>query len=606
MKKTIILAVFAAAAALFACTKETNQNNEESQGEVIEITSLIASLESCDDTKTELAYDDVEQNYKVNWQTGDAFTLMSNGGSSATFTLTTGAGTTSATFTGSLSSTSNPFFAIYPSSLGASKADGKVNFTLPQSQAGSLSAAGGVLPAVAYSNEKDPNSLSFKNICGIFRIKLTGSATIGKLELYDLGGAMLWGEAKFTANSTLADPATWGFSLTNGDNKLIVDFSSSPVTLTESPTMFYFVVPAGTLSSGARVVIYDNTDKAIDEFCTAKDLTVARSVVKPMKSIAVGNYRLLDLEGCANCYIADRTNTSVPYKFCAVTGNDQSAVLSTVSSVTDLWEAMAQGDSFNNGNTGWLINNVNYSAGCISFSALNRCGNAVIAAKNSSDKILWSWHIWLPNDAVGQATLGNGNVFMDRNLGAMHDCTNTTATGLLYQWGRKDPFTAPYRISYSSLMATSPTDIMTNHTSVETIAWSIQNPTSFIYLSSGGKWFSDSAQTWETTLKSIYDPCPPGWRVPSSGDYGDLTFGDWDDTNKRRQETGGQYFTGTGRRFYGSGGITINSATDGYYWVRNNSGNNMTTAFTCSSSKAFTSSDNHRKDFGLAVRCVKE
>ncbi|MBO4447477.1 MAG: hypothetical protein J5764_05065, partial [Bacteroidales bacterium] len=213
---------------------------------------------------------------------------------------------------------------------------------------------------------------------------------------------------------------------------------------------------------------------------------------------------------------------------------------------------------------------------------------------------------------------GNGKTFLDRNIGAMYDCTNTTATGLLYQWGRKDPFTAPYRIKYGTLMATSPTNIMTDHTSVETIAWTIQNPTSFIYLSSGGKWFSDSAQTWETTNKSIYDPCPPGYRVPSVSQLSGLSFnkldGDnyWDSANARIQESTGQYFAGTGRRYVSSGNPKVDTAKNGYYWARDNTGNNMTTAFTIAgptdteAEKVLVSANNHGKYFGYAVRCVAE
>lgn len=94
-------------------------------------------------------------------------------------------------------------------------------------------------------------------------------------------------------------------------------------------------------------------------------------------------------------------------------------------------------------------------------------GNALIAAYNSSDKIIWSWHIWVTQNDPGN--IGNAVVYttydwnatginsdnrvpryaiMPCNLGALDidfPATLPTATrchGLLYQWGRKDPFPA--------------------------------------------------------------------------------------------------------------------------------------------------------------------
>ncbi len=94
-------------------------------------------------------------------------------------------------------------------------------------------------------------------------------------------------------------------------------------------------------------------------------------------------------------------------------------------------------------------------------------GNALIAAYDGEEgtgNILWSWHIWVPQvdpeadaieyyhyawDAVNGidiSTFVPGRLVMNMNLGALvekpenrytHD-TNTF--GMLYQWGRKDPF----------------------------------------------------------------------------------------------------------------------------------------------------------------------
>ena len=89
-------------------------------------------------------------------------------------------------------------------------------------------------------------------------------------------------------------------------------------------------------------------------------------------------------------------------------------------------------------------------------------GNAVIAGYNKAGEIVWSWHIWVNDDrpaqiskAVAYYTFGwdgggikksagrvvKGRSLMQCNLGARSaTAQNENAYGLIYQWGRKDPF----------------------------------------------------------------------------------------------------------------------------------------------------------------------
>lgn len=92
----------------------------------------------------------------------------------------------------------------------------------------------------------------------------------------------------------------------------------------------------------------------------------------------------------------------------------------------------------------------------------NEKGNALIAARNKKGDVIWSWHIWVTNhepDNLGKAVVYTtyawdengiytnnripGYAVMSCNLGALADTPEgkeTDAFGLLYQWGRKDPF----------------------------------------------------------------------------------------------------------------------------------------------------------------------
>jgi hypothetical protein len=197
----------------------------------------------------------------------------------------------------------------------------------------------------------------------------------------------------------------------------------------------------------------------------------------------------------------------------------------------------------------------------INVRASNNHGNAVIALMDATGTIRWSWHIWV-TDYTGVATWTNPNntayTFMDRNLGATDNQLNLASRGLFYQWGRKDPFpggkagTAGHAaLSHFRGMtdAGSTTAEYVTYTSVDAagiaagIMASIQHPTTFYSEVMDGNWLPAVDKTlWNTTegRKSVYDPCPTGWRVPRGGStpaddpwYGLISVG-W-----RETDTGG-------------------------------------------------------------------
>lgn len=597
-----------------SCAVETPDNPEPApQGEPL--TTINASIEQEADTgRTSISYESSAGGSSsapvMVWSTNDKITVMASDESSGVFTIQSGQDTRTARFDGYLASNATPYYAFYPSSFGAVLDEGKIKFSLPQTQTASTTASG-LMPAVAYLPSAS-GSTTFRNLCGMLRISLKGSATLGKVELYALGGEMLWGDATLTASTTLDNPATWVRTLSGGDNKLILDLSTtSGKTLTSSATSFYFTIPPGALSSGARIVVYNDGGTAIDEFCTGADLSVSRAHVVPAGTVEINEFTLLDLDGSANCYIADRSATSTSYKFCTFMGNSGTLIPAAASSVEELWETLNGNSSFNGGNTGYLLDALSCSGGCISFKVLNRSGNALIAARNDSDEIMWSWHIWLPyGGSVASGTLGNGTVCMDRNLGALSASTTANSIGLLYQWGRKDPFMGPYQlIGYcNTLMLTNPAGAITQQlTTTATVAWSILNPTVIVDKESGGYWDSENLASWTGTGKTTHDPCPPGWRIPTKDELANLEFGEWDDTNHWYTESASSLnFGGTGRQYYSPSlsSHTVESSQVGRYWT-SVSGQQQAGTYTVSSDNKFTYTTIN-KHICHGVRCVAE
>ena len=194
-----------------------------------------------------------------------------------------------------------------------------------------------------------------------------------------------------------------------------------------------------------------------------------------------------------------------------------------------------------------LISDIELKYGYVRFKLPDSSarGNAVIAVYDKEGKVLWSWHIWITDRPAEQSfSVGEHNItLLDRNLGATKStCSSANdalATyGLYYQWGRKDPSMGPPTYNYSPInLNTAPYyDFSSDEkTAAEVTQFAepslrngVENPMylilptgqplsyifNWLYQRYDFLWGYDSATGM--TSKTIYDPCPYGYRVPSS------------------------------------------------------------------------------------------
>jgi len=145
--------------------------------------------------------------------------------------------------------------------------------------------------------------------------------------------------------------------------------------------------------------------------------------------------------------------------------------------------------------------------------ALANKGNAIIAArKEKNGEILWSWHIWVTDRPLDQGYL-NGYDAMDRDLGALSGPrtlsqikkADNTSYGLLYQWGRKDPMIPGYTKWSDEALANESDCIAAGIQRPDLMYsnWNVDNLTSIM-----------GFREAQENIKTIYDPCPPGYRMP--------------------------------------------------------------------------------------------
>ena len=296
----------------------------------------------------------------------------------------------------------------------------------------------------------------------------------------------------------------------------------------------------------------------------------------------------------------------------------------------------------------------------------NSKGNALVAVCDAAGTILWSWHLWIC-DYDPEKTLfttdanasGTQWTFMDRNIGATDMNRGSSGNfGMLYQWGRKDPFPGACAFTiqnedYSYVEDGERTlydiqgkaipkikDLAEYHGTIEK---SIRQPATFFAMTykdtgevdeSGNPeyecdyitkdWVDVSDDDYwggVSGKKTIYDPCPVGYKVPVSDAEGNtpyawMKFTDmtWDPTNRGAIDKD-QWFPCTGTRVYASGGLD-NPEANPYagVWFGTASVKSATSTSPVAYGQYMGIMKNKRmykvmkdaRSQGMSVRCVKE
>ena len=366
------------------------------------------------------------------------------------------------------------------------------------------------------------------------------------------------------------------------------------VTLGSEATAFYIALPPQTFTKGLTIEIACS-DGSVMTKSTENAIAIERNCIQPMAVINVISWKDLSTNGTANCYIVSEKGH---YSFNAtIIGNGQNGIIadagfhtSSVSilpkSVSLLWDENS------------IVSDLHLNDGKVYFTASSNRGNALIAVKDSSDNIIWSWHIWAtekPKDYLSY----DGYSTIDRNIGAISaNYADKEATyGLYFQWGRKDPLR-------------NPSTVVDTDNTTGNITYTIEHPTQLV----GGNFYNwqysnKSEYLWgyEYNTKTIYDPCPVGYKVPfpvtSSAAYiydSSRSGGRWD---------GELWYPFAGRLSYESGesGEDDERGIAGFYYV--NTYSNFTKNDTYDqyfSASRVLINNLQFKGYAESVRCIKE
>lgn len=518
-------------------------------------------------------------------------------------------------------------YLYYPYNVNAGKNPLSVALTVPssQNQAGSDDiahlAATDFLYATTMANRPNGKAeqavmVTFNHALSVLNIALTSAQS--NYSVSDIRVRFEDESEIFSVTEGSVNLSDGSLTLTSGTPEISLHLNEA-AKLSATPVNAYMTITPG--HAGKTFSVYATVNGTETKLGSKKvPASGLPAGVKAALSFEVGDittgheYTDLSANGTANCYLvtspgfykfkADvKGNGVVPSQLESVTGETSIAPKSALV----LWyNTLQKSNNWVDESPVYLSSVSLDSDGYIRFYTpdLFVPGNVVIAAfaeegvtyenitvdENkciNNATLLWSWNIWAAEGYDPESTSINadGNVFMDRNLGAVISGLGATgsyepagAVGNYYQWGRKDPFpsvsdyTSTQPGQYSNIIFGTPTytpikalqinnqsskknldgqmfgyktnganldsgkawnliardDISSDKTTNNSVyvSYSVGHPYKYIINKGNtfGGWFSwiNNADVsyknfWgdASQQKTLYDPCPAGWRVSS-------------------------------------------------------------------------------------------
>ena len=535
MKNRYIFICLMALSAVFACERveEISQPDQE-QSAVEKVSMTFSAVIESDKTKTALVEGEENGVKKVVWQPGDAIAVSPyltmqaslpseywKDGKIQTpvekFVSTLATSDAESEFEGIVEIAAS-YKAFYPYSETIIDWGDSIYFDIPDVQKyvkGTFDPQAAPMVATASYGQ----AFDFQNLCGILAFKLVGTESVKSISFsaldYSSSPIPLAGRYRVNPNSLdywIYPDENLKYSVTlETDEPVVLD----PVT----PKMFYMMLPPGTYHTFTLTIV---TEEGVMVRVGNTPITLERAHLKPTGVLEYVETVEVDLSerGHSNCYIVSEPGF---YSFDAtVIGNGEYGFVDGVdfhvstpeispASVDLIWEDR-------NG----LIRDVklNETKDRVKFTATGIEGNALVAVKDASGNILWSWHLWMtdkPNDLVYVNHIGSYTM-LDRNIGAISTEQSQwrESVGVMYQWGRKDPFSitgndySNYKQNYTTEMGRVP------------LSQTIENPS--VFYCKYPSWTSPfNSSLWAPDQKTIYDPCPVGYRVPPRNAFRSFT-----------------------------------------------------------------------------------
>ena len=454
----------------------------------------------------------------------------------------------------------------------------------------------------------------------LFACNSNGSITYGKVKIYSFqvydNGTLVRDYIPALRSDGIAglyDAVNDIFYASNGTGNFLYGGGEPTIVATQTSVTGTYKIPFGaSCTVQASNVSGYTTPSSITRIASAKSYTVNQEY----KVIRVKDLSLFDVYGnpinqsTANCYVVREAGA---YKFPCVYGNalkngerNEAAYTNNGGSYShefiDGAGLSIQGPFIDYGTEVRVLNadceNVisnlvydwdEYDTPFISFNIdeiPDTGANVIIGIYSDTyTALMWSWHIWLwPHDlSPVEITNSTGVTYniMPVNLASKYDSDGVHIKNWFYQWGRKDPMLLPS--AWNSTTDHSPGSI-TKESKASSVAYGIAFPSTFYYNSASPyNWFGTQSyyNLWDAactgtgnsdndTVKTVYDPCPVGWKIPNGNTFTGLsiisTANGIVKMARYSGDTTGVGFPLSGCRYDLDGSLS-NVGSNGYVWL---------------------------------------
>ena len=544
---------------LAACQREGSPVTPETPVLQLVEHTLYASTPGEDEPATRTVVSALNER-KILWSAQEQISILSGGGNYL-FQGDNDAPAATASFTGTGPADLGNYIALYPYNASATYSEGYVSTSLPAFQLGKAgSFADGYMIT---ADDATGNSLAFKHLCSGLRF-MVNTDNIKAVSIRGNNGEKIAGDFRFRFASEDTPVAEAG-------TEECVTLKPSSGSTFETGTAYYIVILPTVFTNGFTLTADNGSQVGELRFDSKVTFTAGK-----FKNIT-GNLdeRMTWTTPSSQVYYGQENSFCLrpgktirfdvnPRK---IYGTWQRSGLPASAAVPDEAVVLWGGGSISSAS-------VSVYDGSLTVTASATPGSALVAIKKSG-VILWSYLIWVTESAPAETTLPGGAKALPALGGNCY-----------FQWGRKDPLKADATL--------------TANQGANGLAYSISHPTEFINRGDQYDWITDGQGGLDWTLwgedvaKTVWDPCPAGYRVPAKEDYSGIN----DDYLISHFAALG-YITYNGYKNY----------TDYYYWTRSTASQQDVRKLSWFLGVPTPETDNLWTDYrylAYPVRCVKE
>lgn len=219
------------------------------------------------------------------WLPGEQIKIVLNDGNSVVATLVDGAGTSTASFVGTIPGGKTALFAVHPTSALDSAEGNAANINIPDSQSG-----GSAPETISVGKIETGNKIDFKNVNAVLGLQLKAGTEVSKIEVTSVDGSALAGKMSVDCSGSVPQIGS------------VKSPSSTVSTTIFGAGTYYLTVAPGAHTKGLKIKTYteDPNAEAVEYDYDISTITANNVYVYEIKEVIASKTYYVTVEGAGN------------------------------------------------------------------------------------------------------------------------------------------------------------------------------------------------------------------------------------------------------------------------------------------------------------------